>query len=206
MKKLIFVALLSLLGMRTWAENMDSLFVRVPQSVLPLLDRNARLDMTDLYNYKMQAKATNMMDGTSLLLKKSDDYLHLRLTEVSTWTLKRLTLGADTLFCCVHTLDAGGKESRIRFYRTDWTETNVSVPQPCFDEFWHAADTLSSQRAEELRGKFFPLLIEAAWSADKPELTLSISTAPLSTTDREEAQRCLRAITYRWTGNGFEKI
>lgn len=36
--------------------SIDSLFAAVPATELPLLERNARLDMLDLYNYRMTAK------------------------------------------------------------------------------------------------------------------------------------------------------
>ncbi|MBF0950389.1 MAG: DUF3256 family protein, partial [Alloprevotella tannerae] len=41
------------------ASPIDSVFVRVPTDILPMLDMNARLDMIDLYNYNMKAEAYN---------------------------------------------------------------------------------------------------------------------------------------------------
>lgn len=50
--------------------NIDSTFLKVPMSELPLLEHNPRLDMIDLYNYKMIAKGENIFGGTSVLTKK----------------------------------------------------------------------------------------------------------------------------------------
>lgn len=53
-----------------YAQSMDTMLVRVPQSELPLLERNPRLDMLDLYNSQMEAKGENIFGGYSYLLKR----------------------------------------------------------------------------------------------------------------------------------------
>ena len=79
MKRYLLYILFLLQGLATQAESIDSLFTRVPASVLPMLAHNARLDLLDLYNYKMTAKAENDFGGTSYLLVKAENFLHLKL-------------------------------------------------------------------------------------------------------------------------------
>ena len=90
-------ALACLFSGQARAQSMDSVLVSVPESELPLLERNPRLDMLDLYNSQMEAKGENIFGGASYLTEKDDNYLRIRLTDVSEWELQRLTLDGDTL-------------------------------------------------------------------------------------------------------------
>lgn len=83
---LVLLAALSM-GRQSHAQTVDSAFVAVPDSVLPLLDRNARLDLLDYANAGMEAKVTNLMDGTTWLTEKTDSTVTLQLTPVSQWQL-----------------------------------------------------------------------------------------------------------------------
>ena len=98
MKRLLLLAiLLSSLMPRCMAQTLDIYFVNAPKSVLPLLDRTARLDLMDLYASGLPAKAENLYGGQSELLKKTSDYLMLKTSDAGTWQLKVLTAGHDTL-------------------------------------------------------------------------------------------------------------
>lgn len=55
---------------RCMAQTLDIYFVNAPKSVLPLLDRTARLDLMDLYASGLPAKAENLYGGQSELLKR----------------------------------------------------------------------------------------------------------------------------------------
>lgn len=198
MKRCLFCLLAVLSWLPLPAETIDSLFARVPDSELPLLELNSRLDMLDLYNYKMAAKAENVYGGSSYLLVKSDDFLRVQLTDVSIWSLKRLSVGGDTLYSCIHSVGSPAVSSRIRFYRSDWTLAAVDVPVPSFDSFWQPSDSLPAERLTELRARLSPLCMEAYWAADVPELTFRISIAALNEDDRRDARRCLLPLTYLW--------
>lgn len=73
------------------AQSIDSVFVAVPERLLPLLDRNARLDLLDYADAGMEAKVTNRLNGTTQLTGKSDTLVTLRLTPASQWSLRLVT-------------------------------------------------------------------------------------------------------------------
>lgn len=202
-RMLLSVVLLSASWSGAVCQSVDSVFAQMPLEVLPLLERNSRLDMLDLYNYKIQAKAENVFGGSSVLLAKTEDYLRLRLTEVSHWELKCLPLGEDRIYVCVHSLRSGATDSRITLYTSDWKtmEPVTGFDCPPLQDFWQPADSISEERRAELLAKLQPVHVEACWSPDAPELNFSVSVSHLSSEDREDASRCLKPVVRRWNGS-----
>ena len=94
MKRLLFSFLL-LLSV-AWASaqtDINNVFVYMPDSLLPLLTRNDRLDLLDYHKAGMEARVTNLMGGTTTLLERNDTTICLQLTAVSRW---RITIVTDT--------------------------------------------------------------------------------------------------------------
>ena len=60
----------------------------MPQRVLPILDKTARLDMIDLYNNNLTAKAENIYGGQAEMLRKTDDFISIKCTESSNWQIR----------------------------------------------------------------------------------------------------------------------
>lgn len=208
MKQLIKAAALLFLAAPTAlsAQSCDHYFAQSPAAVLPLLDRTAKLDLLDLYNGSLPAKAENVLGGQAELLRKTDSFLSLRLTEASTWEMKVLPSGSDTLIVCIHSVEAGGVISRIRAYHTDWREAKCEIPCPEFDAFYQIAPTLSTTRNQVLRTRLRPLPVEASWSDTTNVLTFRVSTAGLSRDDLADAQQCLHPLFYEWVAGKFQPI
>ena len=94
MKRLLFSFLL-LLSV-AWASaqaDINAVFVSMPDSLLPLLTRNDRLDLLDYHKAGMEARVINLMGGTTTLLERNDTTICLQLTAVSRW---RITIVTDT--------------------------------------------------------------------------------------------------------------
>lgn len=203
MKRYIIYIWLALQSFALHAESIDSLFIRVPDNLLPLLELNARLDLLDLYNCGMKAKAENAYKGTSYLTVKSKHFLHLQLTDISTWSLKRLATEGDTLFSCIHTLTHPAIASSIRFFNPQWESVDIELPQPADSLFWQPTDSLSHERITELRSRINFSAVTAFWSPEVDELTLRISVVDLNEEDRKDALLCLRPATYVWRNKKF---
>lgn len=204
---LLFCLLLNIVQMR--AQTMDSLFVAVPEPELPLLDRNARLDMLDLYNYKMTAKGENIFGGTSLMEAKEQNFIRLKLTEVSRWEMMRLE--CDSIYyVCIHTIEQPVRMSRIRFYDGGWMP--CAAPLPAMDSLTRddfMADGIPADTAEDLHRRLEPLCIEAVWentSGTEPQLVFSASVAHLPEECRKVAGEWLRPVTYRWQAGRFRRM
>ncbi len=190
------------------AQNIATLFIQVPIHELPLLETNPRLDMLDLYNYKMTAKGENIFGGTSFLLHKTENHLMVQLTEVSRWELMRLKTDSSELYACTHTLTAPVGESRISFYHPGWQHATITTLPPfTLDDFWQTNDSISADRAREVYEKLQPLHVTMKWKDEegisRPTLTLQVSTGLLNDEDRKAAEHCLKTICLIWNGKDF---
>lgn len=106
-------------------ETLATLFIAVPLTLIPLLDRNSRMDMVDLYDAGQTALVENRYGGESELTALSDSVLTVRLTEVSTLQMRMLS---DTLLSIEHTVttaDSIGHTSK-KYYNRNFLEINCN--------------------------------------------------------------------------------
>lgn len=95
MKRLLFSFLLLLSAASAGAQrNINTVFLSLPDSLLPLLTHNDRLDLLDYHKAGMESRVTNSLGGTTTLLERNDTTICLQLTAATRW---RLTAVADTL-------------------------------------------------------------------------------------------------------------
>ena len=103
------------------AQTMDSLLRAMPDSILPLLTRNDRLDMLDYAAAKQDAELTNRLGGKSQMVTLTDTYALIRLTETSDVQLKLLLRDGIPTICLVRTRRSQSlADSNVTFYTTDW--------------------------------------------------------------------------------------
>ena len=68
--------------------TIDSLFAEMPDSVLPYLSRNNRLDLIDFSKASMKAVVTNSFDEDCEMEQLADNYLRIRLNGCSIVEMK----------------------------------------------------------------------------------------------------------------------
>ena len=89
---------------------IDSLFLWMPMSELPMLPVSSRMDMLDYYEAKMEARGENIYGGVSVLTQKDERSLTVKLTEVSTWKMEALEDGSVR---CTHRVEVPGGEDCV---------------------------------------------------------------------------------------------
>ena len=77
MKRLFLSILLCAFAWGMKAQEMDAVFVAMPDQYVPQLENAWRKDLIDLYKSGKEAKLKNTMNGFSTLKKLTDDYLLL---------------------------------------------------------------------------------------------------------------------------------
>ncbi len=120
-----------LLGCQTMsAQEMKDVFSAMPDSVLPTLTRNNRLDMIDFVTSGMKAEVKDVFDETVTLDTLTTDYLHLTLSDALMVEMKLLpssnVLSDSTkkVVCVVMTYGRKPFESRVQMFTSNWN------PQP----------------------------------------------------------------------------
>jgi len=206
MKKILALYFCILTALAGRAVPIDSIFYHAPAEVLPLLEGNTRLDMLDLYNYGMAARGTNIFGGTSQLLKKGTDYMHVKLTEVSEWELKVLPAGQDVVLCTVHTISGMAGGSEVNFYGINWLPLEMTRPELTLKDFWKTDSLPAEEMRKEWEERLSPVAVTAHWSADNMQLVYTLSAAALNRVEREEIQPFLRTRVYGWVNGRFTPI
>ena len=77
------------------AQTVREAFKAMPDSLVPYLTANTRLDLMDFMDAKMKAAVTNLLDGQTEMTFLSDDSLSIRMSEALTIEMK--TQQADTV-------------------------------------------------------------------------------------------------------------
>lgn len=127
MKRILFSILLSVFALGVGAQEMDALFVSMPDSNIPQLENAWRKDLVDLYKSGKEAKLKNTMNGFSTLKKLTSDYLLLEVTERSRIEMKLLPLVNNTnVVCFVRTVSGPVADSRVDFFTTEWVPLDAS--------------------------------------------------------------------------------
>ncbi len=131
---------------------MRDVFAAMPDSVLPMVTKNNRLDCIDFIENNMEAKVRNVADENVTLEALTNDYARFRTSASAVMELKLLpvdTLAAPVLegssapsylLCIVNTIQTGEpdsprrlEDSNIRFLWADWSAIDPSfVTSPFF--------------------------------------------------------------------------
>ena len=199
--------------------QMRSVFAAMPDSVLPMVTKNNRLDCIDFIENNMEARVRNKVDEYVVLEALTGDYARFRTSAVAVMELKLLpTSDSTSVLCVVTTAESGEKgtercvmDSNIRFYDTDWKPLSLEsatasvMQQRDGDAFFAEAAPDSLQTAADAAKRslasFHPVLMTLV-----PEdftLTLHLQTGYLSIEERRALQYCLRPVTLRWNGQSF---
>lgn len=97
--------------------NIRDVFRQMPDSLMPYLTHNNRLDMIDFMDAGMKAAVTNRLDGETLMTFLSADSLHIRMSLALEVEMKLEK--ADTLWtvCVKHTYQTAGRQKEVAVCR-----------------------------------------------------------------------------------------
>lgn len=216
---LLFNFLLSLfISGDTAQPAMRDVFAAMPDSVLPLVTKNNRLDCIDFIENHMEAKVRNAFDEYVTLEALTADYARFRTSPVAVMEMKLLALSDSArVLCLVTTAETGDTasairlcDSNIRFLREDWSElaadSAITFAVPAVDRFivGETADSLKTDFEQALSSLRSLHPVQMSLSADEPALTLTLQTALLSKEERGAVAGRLRPLVLRWVNGKFE--
>ena len=208
MKRLYLIYILCLccwLGGR--AQELRSLFVAMPDSVLPLLTKTNRMDCIDFLDSNMKAEVKNRFNNTSELKVLTKDYLELQLTSQSSVEMKLLPMNDSVkVVCMVHTVCGPVCDSEITFYDTQWKQlpSKNFITLPEVDRFYYLNTNDESYATVRKAADMY--LMKANLSSEASTLTFIYTTPDyLSKEDREKLELYLRKepIVYQWGEGRF---
>ncbi len=130
-------ALLALTASQMSGQRLEirDVFKQMPDSLMPYLSQNNRLDFIDFLDANMKAEVKNRFGGTSKMLGLSSDSLSIRLSSSlrAELFLMPLSVPVDSVsdvVVMVETFlaDSVHGQSRVSYFTTDWKKLPVTPP------------------------------------------------------------------------------
>ena len=213
MKRLISTLCLFAVLAVASAQEARTLFVHMPDSILPLLTPVNRADCIDFLDSRMRAVVTNRLGGKSEMLTLTPDYIRLQMTPKSTWQMRLLPLTDSTqVICTVSTVYGPAPDCTIRFYDTGWhflpAVSYLPVLPQVEDFLLDMPDSACNYRLRDVRRQADLRLLDATLTATGDSLVFRLGTP--SYMEREAAEELkpfiCRSIPYLWCDGQFHPV
>lgn len=106
------------LCLATTAQTLRDAFASMPDSLVPTLTRNNRLDLMDFMDARMKAAVTNRLGGETLMTHFSSDSLCVRLSDALTIEMKMPAADTAAVVCMkrVYTTLTGERQTVLTRY------------------------------------------------------------------------------------------
>lgn len=205
LKRIIFVALAWFACTSGQAQlSVRDIFAAAPDSIFPLMTQNNRLDCIDFKENNMQARVKNRLDQYTEMTDLTQNYLRIQMTEHSTVQM-RLLSASDSIFCLISTYLGPTPDSRITFYRSDWTQIQIDAPQPKVEDFWNPVPDSLKQAARftQMSLRDLTLISIDANPDEEARLTYTLQTNELAGEEKKIAEEYTHPLIYRWNGKDF---
>ena len=210
MKKIVIGLLLICSVVCANAQNMEDIFVKMPDDLVVQLEEAWKKDLIDLYKSGKIATLENTMQGKSTLQKLTNNYILLQSTEHSTVELKLLPLVNNTyIICMIETAFAPVADSRVSFYTTEWQELpsdGIFIPV-AEDWFWKDDVNRLSPEFESASSRLDMFLVKYSLSAEDTSLIAEYMTPLYIDEESQKEVKVLLKTTpkvYEWKSGRFD--
>lgn len=198
MKKIFLILLVSFSLLPLNAQNMRQIWLEMPDSIVPYLNRSLRTELADYVTMGMKSEVMNALRDTTRIEKLTDDYILVKLSNATKLEIK--SLDASTI-AMVQTWCGPLAESKLSLFSNNWEVKPLNVDvSPMFVK----PDTMSQQRYSELLDMANVTMNEMQLSVKYNSLTIKYSVPLLSSTDKKEMQAILRQRKLNWNGTTFK--
>ena len=198
MKKIFLILLVTFSLLPLNAQNMRQIWLEMPDSIVPYLNRSLRTELADYVTMGMKSEVMNALRDTTRIEKLTDDYILVQLSNATKLEIKGLD--APTI-AMVQTWCGPLAESKLSLFSNNWEVKPLNIDvSPMFVK----PDTMSQQRYSELLDMANVTMNEMQLSVKDNSLTIKYSVPLLSSTDKKEMQAILRQRKLNWNGTTFK--
>lgn len=208
---LMAACLLLACGASLHAQSLTEIWKAMPDSILPYLDHNQRVDMPSYASMHVDGTIDNQLGGKSRMDTLTADFTEVKLNEATTLQMKLLpTERHDTVICLLKTWTSGDNgESQIQFFTPQWQPLpvqrflGVSSLLALADRLASRPDHLSTAEYEKLKSMIDPVMVKASLSADDHDLALQLSLPLLSKEDKDKVAAILVPLRLKWINGKY---
>ena len=138
MKRFTAILMLAFFAVGANASDLRTLFMEMPDSILPTLTRTERLDFLDYMDSGMKARVRNKLGGESVMTRFEDNMLSIQTSRSGRMDMLLLKRGKDeNLICIIRTVNAKYEDSRLSFFTEDWKSVPADelIELPVIDDY-----------------------------------------------------------------------
>lgn len=126
-------------------QKIKDVFLQMPDSLLPYLSTNSRLDFIDFMESGMKAGVQNELGGKSEMLSLTDDKIDLQVSNALQMTMRLMPVkeavdSCSQVICVIKTYGKEAPESRIEVYSVKWHSLDVAdyltLPHDSYVAVW----------------------------------------------------------------------
>lgn len=120
------------------AADLRTLFIGMPDSIIPTLTRSDRLDFLDYMDSGMKARVRNKLGGESVMTLFEENMLSIQTSRSGRMDMLLLKRGKDeNLICIIRTVNAKYEDSRLSFFTEDWKSVPADelIELPVIDDY-----------------------------------------------------------------------
>ena len=189
------------------AEDLRTLFIGMPDSIMPTLTKSERMDFLDYMDSGMRARVRNMQGGESEMTLLQDNLLSVRTSQSGRMdmALFRKKDGSN-LICIINTVTARYNDSRLAFFTENWEPVSVEslIELPQFDDYL-TKDALKRDSLEVLKKESI-LRLQSATVTDNG-LEFNYTSLEYIGEDADSFSSWFRKepIRYTWNGKLFKR-
>ena len=207
-KQLLTLFWLLLAVLPAGAQTLREVWVAMPDSLLPYLDKSKRAQLLELNDDRMPAEADNKLQGTSRLDTLLQNFLQVSASESMVLQMKLLPCQSaegqevDSVLCLVQTLKGPCPESRVRLFSHSWE----LLSDTCYRDkkLLVCPDTISAERFAELLESISLVVWKSELPPDADELVLTPSLPLLFVEEKEKMKPLLLQRNLKWNGKTFK--
>lgn len=193
--------------------SMREIWLSMPDSMIPYLNKNLRLEHVELLEMKVESKVRNLLGGEGKMDSLTSDYMQIHLNGAADMQLRLLPKNDSLqMICMVKTVRAQQPESEIRFFDLNWNPINDLFGLPLAEKsdsiiasFFLPNDTISMERVQEMQRSINPVMFNASLLPDAPELILQLSPSLKTVKEAADVKAVLRQKKYKWDGKLFKE-
>lgn len=210
MKKVITLICAVLLTVCVEGKSLRDLWISMPDSLVPTLDKNLRTEFVELQDMKVKSDVTNLLGGTSVMDTITTDFLQVKMSAAATLQIKLLPQAeGDSLLCVVKTVSGPEKDSELMFYDQQWRPLDAKTYfggrdlSGILESLIAKPDTMNETKFLELKSMIEPKMMSAILFEHDQSIVFRLSTPLLSAEDKKKVSTIKVQRKLNWNGKTF---
>ena len=198
MKRIFLTLMITFNLIAVNAQEMRQLWIEMPDSIVPYLNKSLRTELADYVTMKMKPEVVNSLQDTTRIEKFTNNHIRVQLNNASKLEIKSLD---NSTIALVQTWNGPIAESKLMLFSKEWKLKPFEIDlTPVFEKH----DSMLQQRYEDLLSMANITLCEFKLSESDNSLTIKFTVPLLSSNDKTDMSNILKQRKLNWNGAFFK--